>query len=147
MYRRQEVKSEWGFMGDIAKIAFGVFIGIMAANGVEEAIAKWRIEQASRQMVQELKVMQDKERLAEQQRQQYQQQQQERLQLQQQQQRWQQEEKERLRQQQLLAVRKKEQAWSNFYQPSYTCRADPSRGDCADAHIRARKSFEAQYRD
>lgn len=28
-----------------------------------------------------------------------------------------------------------------------TCRADPSRGDCADSHIRARKAFEVTYQD
>ena len=140
MYRKRETDSEWGFLGDVAKIALGVFIGIMAANGAEEAIAKWRLEQASKQMMQELNAMKEKERLAEQQRLQRQKEQQD-------QQRRQQLERDWQRQQQELAAKRKEQAWASYYQPSYTCRLDPSRGDCADKHIRARKAFEAQYRD
>lgn len=136
MYRRQETKGEWGFVGDIAKIALGVFIGIMAANAVEEAISRWRIEQASKQMMQELNAMKEKE----QQRLEQQKAQQDVLRRQGLERDWQ-------RQQQELAAKRKEQAWANFYQPSYTCRVDPSRGDCADVHIRTRRVFEAQYRD
>ena len=140
MYRRKEAASEWGFVGDIAKIVVGVFIGIMAANGLEEAIAKWRLDQASKQMMQELTAMKEKEKLAEQQRlprQKDQQDMQRRKQL----------ERDWQRQQQDLAAKRKEQPWANYYQPSYTCRVDPLRGECADKHIRARTQFEAQYRD
>lgn len=140
MYRRTQQESDWGFVGEVAKIALGVFIGIMAANMAEEAIAKWRLEQASKQMMQELNAMKEREKLAEQQRLQRQKEHQE-------QQRRQQQEREWQRQQQEMASKRKEQAWASYYQPSYTCRLDPSRGDCADKHIRARKAFEAQYRD
>lgn len=136
MYKRQETKDGWGFVGDVAKIALGVFIGIMAVNGVEEAIARWRIEQASRQMMQELNAMKEKE-------QQHLQQQKER----QDQLRRQGLERDWQRQQQEFAAKRKEKAWANFFQPSYTCRVDPSRGDCADVYIRTRKVFEAQYLD
>lgn len=140
MYKRNEAQSEWGFVGDVLKIALGVFIAIMAANFVQEEIAKWRLEQASKQMAQELNAMKKNEAIAEQQRLQRQKEQQD-------QQRKKQAEIDRYRQQQDMAAKRKEQAWANFFQPSYTCRLDPSRGDCADAHIRARKAFEAQYRD
>lgn len=140
MYKRRQTTDEWGFVGDIAKIALGVFIGIMSANAAEEAIAKWRLEQASKQMLQELNAMKESERRAEQhrlQQQKDQQDQQRRLQL----------ERDLQRQQRDLAVKRKEQAWANFYQPSYTCRLDALRADCADAHIKAKRAFEAQYKD
>ena len=42
---------------------------------------------------------------------------------------------------------RKEQAWQQFYQPSAECRRDAMSYGCADAHIRAKTAFEAQYRD
>lgn len=140
MYRKRAEDSDWGFFGDVAKIALGVFIGCMAAVFTYESVLAWRAEQAAKQVMQELKAMEDKQRLADQQRMQRQKEQQD-------QQRKQQLERDWQRQQQDLAVKRKEQAWASFYQPTYTCRIDPSRGDCADQHIRARKAFEAQYRD
>lgn len=43
--------------------------------------------------------------------------------------------------------KRKQQAWEAFYQPSPACRADSLSYGCADAHIRAKTAFEAQYRD
>ncbi len=140
MYQRRERESEWGFVGDIAKIAIGVFIGCMASVFTYESILSWRMEQAARQVAQELKAMEEKQKQARQQILEQQKERQDRVRKQALERDWE-------RQQQVLAVRRKEQAWSNFYQPTLTCRADPSRGDCADAHIRARKAFEAQYQD
>lgn len=140
MYRRRDQESDWGFVGDVVKIVLGVFIGCMASVFTYESILAWRAEQAARQLTQELKAMEDKQRQVQQQRLQQQQEQQERM-------RRQSLERDLERQQQVLAARRKEQAWEKFFQPSLICRADPSRGDCADAHIRARKAFEAQYRD
>lgn len=140
MYRRKQTEDEWGFVGDVLKIAVGVFIGSMAAVFTYEGVLAWRVEQASRQVLQELKAREDQSQLAQQQRLRQEQEEQGRRSLLEQ-------ERERQRQQQVLAARKKEQAWSNFYQPSQTCRADPSRGDCADAYIRAKKAFEAQYQN
>lgn len=144
MYRRKEVQSEWGFIGDVLKIALGVFIGSMAAVFTYEGVLVWRAEQASRQVMKEFKALEEKQKLAQQQRLQQEKEQKERQHRQQEER---EQQRQQQRQQQVLAARKKEQAWSNFFQPSYTCRVDPSRGDCADMHIRARTAFEAQYRD
>ena len=38
-------------------------------------------------------------------------------------------------------------AWARYFQPSPVCRADPATGACADAHLAARKRFDAQYVD
>ena len=38
-------------------------------------------------------------------------------------------------------------AWARFFQPSPVCRADPTTRPCADAHLAARKRFDAQYVD
>ena len=38
----------------------------------------------------------------------------------------------------------KEEAWKRFYQPSDACRASWT-GDCADAFIKAKRAFDAQY--
>lgn len=38
-------------------------------------------------------------------------------------------------------------AWARFFQPSPVCRADPATRPCADAHLAARKRFDAQYVD
>ncbi|MES2610156.1 MAG: hypothetical protein V4679_07940 [Pseudomonadota bacterium] len=38
-------------------------------------------------------------------------------------------------------------AWARYFQPSPVCRADPATGPCADAHLAARKRFDAQYVD
>lgn len=42
MYRRQQTESDWGFLGDVAKIALGVFIGSMAAIFAYEGVLAWR---------------------------------------------------------------------------------------------------------
>ena len=68
MYRRKEVQSEWGFIGDVLKIALGVFIGSMAAVFTYEGVLVWRAEQASRQVMKELKALEEKQKLARQQR-------------------------------------------------------------------------------
>lgn len=48
-----------------------------------------------------------------------------------------------------LAARaaRKEAAWNQFFKPSKKCLDDPITVDCANAHIRARKQFEATYQD
>jgi len=140
MYRKRVQETDLGFVGDVLKIALGVFIGCMASVLTYEKILSWRVEQAAKVVMQELKLNEEKQAQARELRLQEQRDQQDRL-------RKQALEKDWERQQQVLAARRKEQAWSNFYQPSFTCRADPSRGDCADSHIRARTAFEAQYRD
>ena len=140
MSEKRFQEAEWGFVGDVVKIALGVFIGAMAAVFTYEGVLAWRAEQAAKQVMQELKAMEDKQQLANQQRLQRQKEQQDQHRKQRLEADWQ-------RQQQELAAKRKEQAWASYYQPSYTCRVDPSRGDCADKHIRARKAFEAQYRD
>lgn len=38
-------------------------------------------------------------------------------------------------------------AWARYFQPSPVCRADPTTRPCADAHLAARKRFDAQYVD
>lgn len=68
MYRRKEVQSEWGFIGDVLKIALGVFIGSMAAVFTYEGVLVWRAEQASRQVMKEFKALEEKQKLAQQQR-------------------------------------------------------------------------------
>lgn len=67
MYRRQQTESDWGFFGDVTKIALGVFIGSMAAIFAYEGVLAWRAEQAARQLAQELKAMNDQQRQAQQQ--------------------------------------------------------------------------------
>ena len=66
MYRRQQTESDWGFLGDVAKIALGVFIGRMAAIFVYKGVLAWRAEQTARQLVQELKAMNDQQKQAQQ---------------------------------------------------------------------------------
>ena len=39
-------------------------------------------------------------------------------------------------------ARAKQTAWEEYFRPSAACRSDPSRGDCADEHIRAKNRFE-----
>lgn len=140
MYRRREVESEWGFVWDVLKIALGVFIGCMIAVFTYENVLAWRAEQAAKQVMQKLKESEDKQKQAEQQRLQLQKEQQDKQRRQALERDWQ-------RQQQALAAKRKEQAWEKFYQPSNTCREDSARVDCANAHIKTREAFEAQYRD
>lgn len=140
MYKRNQAESEWGFIGDILKIALGVFIGCMAAVFTYEGVLAWRIEQAMRKINAELNAQEVQQKQAQE------------LRLQQQKERQDQQRKQDLekdwqRQQLVLAQRRKEQAWAAYFQPTNVCRMDPSRGDCADLHIRARKAFELQYRD
>lgn len=137
MYRRQETG---GFVWDVIKIALGVFIGGLLAAFAYEGIVAWRLEQAAKQVSQALKnqqAVQDQSRLE-----------QERLhqnrQLAAEQQR---QKAAAIHAERVAAEKRKEAAWLNFYQPSITCRADPSRGDCADAYIRAKKAFEATYKN
>ena len=138
--RRDTSSDEWGFLGDIAKIAIGVFIGCMASVFCYEQVLAYRLEQASKHAAMDLKALEDRQRSAEAARQ-------AQIKAQQDQQRRKQLEQEWQLQQQQLAAKRKEQAWASYFQPSTICKMDPSRGDCADAHIRARKAFEAQYRD
>lgn len=42
---------------------------------------------------------------------------------------------------------RKESAWQRFYQPSAACRHDSADILCANAHMAAKKKFEAQYVD
>lgn len=42
MYRRQQTESDWGFLGNVAKIALGVLIGSMAAIFAYEGVLAWR---------------------------------------------------------------------------------------------------------
>ena len=136
MYRRQQTESDWGFFGAVAKIALGVFIGSMAAIFAYEGVLAWRAEQAARQLAQELKAMNDQQRQAQQQM------------LQEQRRQIRQElEKDWQRQQVELAAKRKEAAWQSYYKPSPICRLDIVRPDCANEHMRARRAFEAEYRD
>lgn len=118
MYRKRVQETDLGFVGDVLKIALGVFIGCMASVLTYEKILSWRVEQAAKVVMQELKLNEEKQAQARELRLQEQREQQDRL-------RKQALEKDWERQQQVLAARRKEQAWSNFYQPSFTCRADP----------------------
>lgn len=43
--------------------------------------------------------------------------------------------------------RKKEAAWEREFKPSAACRNDPSTMDCANVYIRARRAFDAGYKD
>lgn len=42
---------------------------------------------------------------------------------------------------------RKEAAWSNFFQPSTGCKAEPGTTACANEHMVARKRFDSQYLD
>lgn len=138
--RRQQTENDWGFFGDVAKIALGVFIGSMAAIFAYEGVLAWRAEQAARQLAQELKAMNDQQRQAQQQMLQQQKEEQRRQIRQELEKDWQ-------RQQVELAAKRKEAAWQSYYKPSPICRLDNVRADCANEHMRARRAFEAEYRD
>ena len=51
------------------------------------------------------------------------------------------------RQQIELAAKRKEAAWQIYYKPPPICRLDTVRADCANEHMKARRAFEAEYRD
>lgn len=144
MYRRQETDSDHSFTVDVLKIALGVFIGGLLAAFTYEGIQAWRLQHAAQQAAEAFKArqaQQDQVRWE-----------QERLRTDREQANEKQRQKAAAAQADRIAADKakaarKEAAWAQFYQPNVTCRADPSRGDCADAHIRARKVFEATYQD
>ena len=144
MYRRQEKDSDWGFVVDVLKIALGVWIGGVIAALTYESILAWRVQYAAHQAAQALKVQQAKEDEAWLERER--QRQRRELNDEKQRQKAAAAHAERMAADKARAARK-DAAWLQFYQPSATCRADPSRGDCADSHIRAKKVFEATYQD
>jgi uncharacterized protein YaiL (DUF2058 family) len=44
-----------------------------------------------------------------------------------------------------LQTEKRAEAWRRYYQPTEGCRRDPVQTDCANAHIKAKITFESQY--
>lgn len=144
MRERRFENREDVYFSDLFKIAIGVFIGALAALFAYEAINVWRLEYAARKLVQQVQQQENASRAQ--------------AALQQQQQR---ENQERRRQEQQASIRagellqhleseravRKEAAWSAFYQPSPACKDDPNTAACANAHIAAKRRFDAQYID
>lgn len=118
-------------------ITLAVFFGVLGANLALDQIRAYQVEvalkRAAHEAEQELKAMKKAADLDRQMRDQA-----ARSRLQAETQRLASEREKRLR---------KEQAWREFYQPSAECRRDSMTYGCADAHIRAKTAFEAQYRD
>ena len=144
MQRRPFEKPENTFFADILKTALGVFIGALAALFAYEAINALRLEYAARQLVQNLEKEQKNAR-AQAARQQQQQQENEQQQH---------EAQQAARMADQLAQRlererssRKQAAWTAFYQPSASCRADAVTAACANEHIAAKRRFDAQYVD
>lgn len=144
MYRKRTEDSDWTFVFDILKIAIGVCIGALAAIFIYEAVLSWRLSEASEQLANELKTQetarkQEQQALLKQKRQQALDQE------------WAKQQKDNAlmaqKAAQLEKQTRRESAWQKFFQPSALCRNDPSRTDCANAYIRARKMFDTQYRD
>lgn len=46
-----------------------------------------------------------------------------------------------------LLLQQKEAAWEREFKPSAACRNDASTIECANVYIRARRAFEASYKD
>lgn len=123
------------FPGLVLAIALGVFIGGLSAAFAYEQILIFRAERIAARAVEELEAMQAQDRARAQARA-AQEAQRRAAQLQQQAQQ---------RQAQLLAdqeAKAKALAWEQYFTPTPSCRADPVRQECADAHIRARNQFE-----
>lgn len=121
------------FPGLVFAIALGVFIGGLGAAFAYERILIFRAEliatkvaedlQAHEKARTEARAAQEAQRRA--------------AQLQQ-------------RQAQLLAdqeAKAKALAWEQYFKPTPSCRADPVRQECANAHIRARNQFEDFWRN
>jgi uncharacterized membrane protein YccC len=129
-------------MDDIAKIALGVFIGALAAAFSWEGIQAVRLEIAIKKAETEMKKaiatetrrQDEQSRLQEEQRRQREQNANEAAQQQ----------RERLRQIE-QAKRDKESAFSRYFQPSETCKADPVQAECANAYMKAKTIFDSQY--
>lgn len=142
--RRYSEDDGFGFLGQIAAIALGVFIGVLGALMAWESITAWRMEQAARVAAQKMQQSIQQMRQDDQRRQ---------LEL------------ERLKnasrdeaaakqaslfaaeQRQRELVARKEAAWQQFYKPSAACLHDSANILCANAYMAAKKRFDAQYKE
>ncbi len=129
---------------DVVKIAIGVFVGSLLAVFAYEQILAVRVEIAAREAssylqkqsaqaaaaAERARTLRDEER-------------EERARN----------DRERAEAQRAIAdaARLREErrrlAWSRYFQPSEACRADPGTLPCANAHMAAKKRFDAEYVD
>ena len=132
------------FLIDVFKIALGVFIGGLCAAFTYEAILAYRAEAALRKMSQQIKSETDRVNAETARQRQQAREAQEAAQ----------QHAEQVRSAEALAARleserrqRKDAAWSKFYQPSLTCKADSGTASCANEYMAARKRFESLYVD
>uniref|UniRef100_UPI0035B3FA4D hypothetical protein n=1 Tax=Hylemonella sp. TaxID=2066020 RepID=UPI0035B3FA4D len=137
-------------MEDVLKTALGVFIGALAAMLTWEGIQYVRLEKAAYEARQEMARANAKMQADAKRRRELEQAERER-----------QEEAMRGREQAIrerekadaearrlaqLREQDKADAWKNYFKPTAECISDPNTMECANAHIRAKTEFEAQYR-
>ncbi|HMN47468.1 MAG TPA: hypothetical protein PKE27_23040 [Povalibacter sp.] len=132
-----EPEDEAGFLSGVAKIAFGIFLGVLMLWLVAAAVVRHQMSQVNVAVQQSLDSMQQRAQQAAQSRRDDQER------RRRQEVRAQQIAADR-RQAQLTAERRKDAAWAAFYQPSPQCLESTS-VECGNAHIRARREFERRY--
>lgn len=155
MGRYMAESSERPFWLDVLKIALGVFVGSLLAVLAYEQILALRVGIAAREAMQHLqKQSSDAASQAERSRVARDREREERARMD----REEREERARIDRERAAeqrasaeAARAREErrrlAWGRFYQPSAACREDPATLPCANAHMAARKRFDAEYVD
>lgn len=141
---RYKESSDGGFLGLVLAIALGVFIGGLGAMFTWEHIQQWRLEQAARAALQEMKQStrklqrEEQTRIASQQEADRQQREREATQTATQ---------EAMSRERHDRDVRKQMAWQQFYQPTAACWHDSADIACANAFMAAKKRFEVQYQD
>lgn len=148
-YRAEETDSS--FLGDVFKIALGVFIGgLLAALAYTKIIAmeaEYALRQVNASLQKEAKARAERDRQqVEAQRLQHEAQEKARVYELQQQAMLREQEAAAQREQQERNARK-EAAFKRYYQPSRLCEIDPLTVPCINAGMVARRRFDEQYKD
>lgn len=155
MGRYMQDSSERPFFLDVLKIALGVFVGSLLAVLAYEQILALRVDSAAREAMQHLqkqsadlaaqaqrtRLAQEREREERARRDRDEREERARMDR----------ERDAAQRASAEAARAREErrrlAWERFYQPSAACREDPATLPCANAHMAARKRFDAEYVD